>query len=188
MGNLHSVEAGLRRAGASAHIVKTAAALQQAQKIVLPGDGHFGAAMAAIEKQGLRAALLQAAQQKPFLGICIGMQVLYQSSDEAAHPGLGLLRGRIKKLPATAGKIPHTGWNNITLLRPHALLRGIPDRARFYFVHSYFAGRTAETVAAAEYGTEISAIAAQDNICATQFHPEKSARWGAQLLQNFSAL
>ena len=188
VGNLHSVEAGLRRAGATARIVSTAADLQQAQKIVLPGDGHFGATMEAIDNRDLRAALLRAAAQKPFLGICIGMQVLYQNSDEADRPGLGLLPGQIKKLPAAAGKIPHIGWNTVNLLRPHALLCGIPQQARFYFVHSYFAGRTAATIATTEYGAEIAAVAAQQNICATQFHPEKSARWGAQLLQNFAAL
>ncbi|MBE8158145.1 MAG: imidazole glycerol phosphate synthase subunit HisH, partial [Betaproteobacteria bacterium] len=137
MGNLHSVESGLRRAGAAVGMARTAADIDSAEKIVLPGDGHFAAAMQEIDARNLRAALLRAAAAKPFLGICIGMQVLYEGSGEAEDSvGLGIFRGRVKKLSA-AKKIPHIGWNTVRQIRPHPLMRGIPDGERFYFIHSY---------------------------------------------------
>ncbi|MGI9306688.1 MAG: imidazole glycerol phosphate synthase subunit HisH [Gammaproteobacteria bacterium] len=186
MGNLHSVESGLRRAGGAPVITSAAEDIDRADKIVLPGDGHFAAAMCEINRRNLRAALLRAAEVKPFLGICIGMQVLYEGSDEAEDaPGLGLFRGRGRKLSA-AKKIPHIGWNTVRQKRPHPILRGVPDGARFYFIHSYFCPPD-NAAATAEYGETIGAAAAQNNIFATQFHPEKSARHGARMLENFAA-
>ncbi|MGU9951854.1 MAG: imidazole glycerol phosphate synthase subunit HisH [Gammaproteobacteria bacterium WSBS_2016_MAG_OTU1] len=186
MGNLHSVEAGLRRAGATAKIVSTAAEIDAADKVVLPGDGHFTACMTEIDKRQLRDALLRAATQKPFLGICIGMQVLYEGSDESPLAGLGLLSGRVCKLPTT-GKIPHIGWNTVRQVRPHPFMENIPDLARFYFVHSYYAAPSEESIATTNYGADIAAVIAKDNLIAAQFHPEKSAVWGALLLKNFNA-
>lgn len=189
LGNLHSVEFGLRRAGGAVRMARTAADIDAAEKIVLPGDGHFAAAMRAIEQNNLRAALLRAAAAKPFLGICIGMQVLYEESGEAENcAGLGLFSGRVQKLSAAA-KIPHIGWNTVRQTRPHPLLRGVPDGERFYFIHSYFCPPDENnTVATAEYGEIICAAAAKENIFAAQFHPEKSARYGAQILENFVAI
>ena len=188
MGNLHSVESGLRRAGGAVKMARAAADIDAAEKVVLPGDGHFAAAMREIDSHNFRAALLRAADAKPFLGICIGMQVLYEESEEAKDcAGLGLFCGRVQKLPA-AVKVPHIGWNTVRQTRPHPLMRGIPDGERFYFIHSYFCPPDERTAATAEYGETIGAAAAKDNIFAAQFHPEKSARCGAQLLQNFAAI
>ena len=188
MGNLHSMEAGLRRAGAAVRLVDTAADIETADKIVFPGDGHFAACIKAIEARGLRDALVRAAATKPFLGVCIGMQVLYESSDEAPGAvGLGILRGRIRRLPSGAGKIPHIGWNTLQQTRPHPILRGVEEAARFYFVHSYYAAPDEETIAQTEYGVPVAALSARDMMIAAQFHPEKSGRVGAQLLKYFVA-
>lgn len=186
-GNLHSAEAGLRRAGASVRITSAAADIDAADKVVLPGDGHFAACMREIDSRGLRAPLLRAAKEKPFLGICIGMQVLYEESEEDPQtPGLGVLRGRVRKFPETE-KIPHIGWNTTTAARPHPVFRGITEGARFYFIHSYYCPPDADAIAVSHYGISFAAAAAKDKIVAAQFHPEKSARPGAQLLQNFVA-
>ncbi len=187
MGNLHSANAGLRRAGGETKITSTAADIDKAEKIVLPGDGHFAAFMREIDARGLRESLLRAAKQKPFLGICIGMQVLYESSDESESPGLGILQGRVRKLPTTQ-KIPHIGWNIARQTRTHPLMKGAPKDARFYFIHSYYAPPDEHTIAVAEYGEELTAAAAKDNIIAVQFHPEKSADDGATLLKNFVSM
>lgn len=186
IGNLHSAEAGLRRAGATVKITSSAADIDAADKVVLPGDGHFAECMSEIENRALRAPLLRAAKQKPFFGICIGMQVLYEGSEEAPQtPGLGLLKGRVRKLPPESGKIPHIGWNKVHPASPHSILAGISADARFYFIHTYACPQTEDTIAVAQYGTTFAAVAARDHILATQFHPEKSARQGEQLLRNF---
>ncbi|MGI9298707.1 MAG: imidazole glycerol phosphate synthase subunit HisH [Gammaproteobacteria bacterium] len=186
-GNLHSAEAGLRRAGATVRITSAAADIDAADKVVLPGDGHFASCMREIDARGLRAPLLRAAEQKPFLGICIGMQVLYEGSDEDPDtPGLGILRGRVRKFPETE-KIPHIGWNTASAARPHPAFRGIAADARFYFIHSYYCPPDADAIAVSYYGETFAAAAAKGGIVAAQFHPEKSARPGAQLLRNFVA-
>ena len=186
MGNLHSAAAGLRRAGGSVKITESAAEIELADKVVLPGDGHFAACMQEIEERGLRAALLRAAKQKPFLGICIGMQVLYEGSEEADLPGLGVLDGRLSKLPRS-GRIPHIGWNTTQLCGAHAAFTGIVDETRFYYIHSYYASPDSWTVAQTEYGVPIAAAVAKDKLIAVQFHPEKSAAAGTKLLENFVA-
>ena len=188
MGNLHSVEAGLRRAGASAKIVDNAADIDSAQKVVLPGDGHFAACAREIDSRNLRAALLRAAASKPFLGICIGMQILYAGSDEAPDArGLSLLPGRVCKLPSAAGKIPHIGWNT-TDLRPHPLWAGVQNQSYFYFIHSFYAPPDETTIAQTHYGATFAAAAAKGHILAAQFHPEKSGKNGATVLANFTAI
>jgi glutamine amidotransferase len=169
-------------------MVQTAADIDSADKVVFPGDGHFLACMNALNKRGLRDAVLRAAAKKPFFGICVGMQVLYESSEEAPDtPGLAVLPGHIRHLPEVAGKIPHMGWNTVQHTRAHPMLNGVPENSRFYFIHSYYAEPNACTIGIAEYSTAMTAIAEHCNVWATQFHPEKSGRWGAQLLKNFVA-
>ncbi|MBV8717639.1 MAG: imidazole glycerol phosphate synthase subunit HisH, partial [Chloroflexi bacterium] len=133
-----------------------------------------------------------AASGKPFLGVCVGLQLLYDGSEEGGGVEcLGILRGTVRRFPAEAGlKVPQIGWNSITLRREHPLLDGVPDRTYFYFVHSYYADPAdAETiVATAEYGLDFAAIVAQDNVVATQFHPEKSADLGLRLYANFGRI
>ncbi len=186
-GNLHSAEAGLRRAGASVRITADSAAIDSADKIVLPGDGRFAAYMNEMDSRGLRAAILRALAAKPFLGICIGMQVLYEGSDEDPQtPGLGLLRGRVRRF-ADAPKVPHIGWNTTRAMRSHPLWRGVAEDERFYFIHSYYCPPDGDAIANAQYGESFAAAAAKNNIAAVQFHPEKSARAGEKLLRNFVA-
>ena len=143
--------------------------------------------MREIEARGLRESLLRSAKEKPFLGICIGMQVLYESSEESETLGLGILRGRVRKLPMTE-KVPHIGWNIARQTCRHSLMHGTPENGRFYFIHSYYAPPDAHTIAVAEYGESLTAAAAKENIVAVQFHPEKSAEDGATILKNFVAM
>ena len=188
MGNLHSVTGGLRRAGGEATIVTDAAAIDAADKVILPGDGHFGACMNAIDNQNLRDALVRAALNKPFLGICIGMQALFEASEEAPNVrGLSVFKGQARRLTA-ASKIPHIGWNTTVVTKTHRLLTNVNEQARFYFIHSYYLSPDEYTILTTEYGEPIAAAVARDNIIATQFHPEKSAQQGEKILKNFVAL
>ena len=190
LGNLHSLVAALERVApdADVRVSSDPDEVMRAKKIALPGDGHFDACAREIRRRGLGEALRLAAEAKPFLGICVGMQILYEASDEGREDGLGILPGRIRKLPAGGGrKIPHMGWNAIRMRRPHPVLAGAEDGARFYFIHSFCAPVGAATVAVAEYGLEMSAVSARGMLSATQFHPEKSGRRGARLLSHFAA-
>ena len=182
LGNLHSVAAALERVSSGADIRVSADAdeVEKAAKVVLPGDGHFDACAREIRARGLESALKRAAREKPFFGICVGMQILYEASDEGEETGLGIFAGRIRKLPEGGGrKIPHMGWNEICARREHPILAGTEGGgARFYFIHSYYAPPGAEAIATAEYGADITAVAAQGKLVAAQFHPEKSGRRG----------
>ncbi len=141
MGNLYSVQAGLRRTGTQESILISAKAVDitQAAKVVFPGDGHFDSCMKEIRSRGLEQALIQAAHEKPFLGICVGMQALYESSEEGTEKGLAILSGRVCRLPDTAARIPHMGWNQTRQRKTHSILNDVPDGGRFYFIHSYYA-------------------------------------------------
>lgn len=188
MGNLHSVIAGVRRAAphAQVHSSADAAVIARADKVIFPGDGNFGACMEAIERRNLRHALCDAARQKPFLGICVGMQVLFRASEEATAPGLGLLDGTVGRLPQGEDiKIPHIGWNTVRHERPSPFTAGVHEHDYFYFVHSYCAPVGEWTLMTCTYGTHFSAIVGRGNILATQFHPEKSGASGERLLHNF---
>ena len=201
-GNLRSVEKALARAGADVVVTADAAVVAKADKVVVPGQGHFGACMAGLGREGgaLREAVLEALRTgKPYLGICLGLQVLFESSEEVAGcAGLGVLPGTVRRFPTRADlKVPHMGWNRATRPRdratdssplPAALAR-VPDGTYFYFVHSYFPVPTrAEDIALeAEHGTRFCAAVARDNIFASQFHPEKSQDAGAALLSAFIA-
>lgn len=189
-GNVPSVERALLKLGAVSQRVTHPAKLSKAKAIILPGVGHYAAIIRALDVQDLRAALLEALSRRvPFLGICLGLQALYASSEEApALSGLGIFSGAVKSLPATA-KLPHMGWNRLRIHKSSALLDGLSDNDYFYFAHTFAAMDTTEsTVALCGYGAPFTAVLQRDNIFATQFHPEKSGVAGARLLRNFLRL
>ena len=197
MGNLRSVAKALEHVAGGKPVVVTAdpAVLAAAERVVVPGQGAMPDCMRELEARGLRQAVIDAAASKPFLGICIGQQMLFEHSEEGDVPGLGILRGRVKRFPADRMhlpdgqklKVPHMGWNEVKQAGPHPLWNGIADGARFYFVHSYYvAPDDAACVArTTEYGIPFTSACARDNIFAVQCHPEKSAQAGLQLLSNF---
>jgi glutamine amidotransferase len=196
MGNLRSVAKAIEHvAAASDHIEVTSdpAVVAAADRVVFPGQGAMPDCMRELDLRGLRPAVLDAAANKPFLGICIGQQMLFERSEEGNVPGLALFRGEVVRFRdadmATADgrlKVPHMGWNEVWQKHPHPLWAGIPDGERFYFVHSYYV-RPAEEVGIAEtrYGTRFTSAVGRANIFAIQFHPEKSAQAGLRLLSNF---
>ena len=199
MANLRSVEKALLKVGGDPVITGDPAEIARADKVVLPGVGAFCAAMGNLHRSGLdKAVLLHIAQGKPFLGICLGLQMLFESSSEmGAAPGLGVLPGRVVQFfedgppnPATGDlKVPHIGWNSLELPTPSRLLQGLPDAARVYFVHSYFPVPEQKSVitATSDYGYDFCCAIEKDNIAATQFHPEKSGAIGLQILRNFAS-
>jgi glutamine amidotransferase/cyclase len=189
-GNVASVERALARIGAASVRVSTPDSIAGAEILLLPGVGHFAALIRALDEKSLRQPLLEAIHRGvPFLGICLGLQALYESSDEAPDmTGLGVLPGRVSALPSTV-KLPHMGWNTIRALRPSRLLRDVPADSYFYFAHSFAAPAAAgPSTATCEHGAVFAAIIEHGNIFATQFHPEKSGDAGALLLRNFVSL
>jgi glutamine amidotransferase len=202
MGNLRSVSKALEHVAASVAkslpVVVTAdpAAVAAAERVVFPGQGAMPDCMRELESRGLLAAVRTAAREKPFLGICVGEQMLFEHSEEGGVAGLGVLPGAVRRfadqdLTDAAGerlKVPHMGWNNVRQ-KDHPLWSGIADDARFYFVHSYYVAPAAAalTMATTDYGLPFTSAVGRDNIFAVQFHPEKSARDGLQLLKNFVA-
>jgi glutamine amidotransferase len=197
MGNLRSVWQALEHVAEGREVVVTAdpAVVAAAERVVFPGQGAMPDCMAELDARGLRPAVLQAARDKPFLGICIGLQMLFEHSEEGDVPGLGVFAGQVRRFPAekmvaadgSRLKVPHMGWNQVSHTRPHALWDGIEDGARFYFVHSYYVTPEDAAVVAgtADYGIPFTCAVARDNIFAIQSHPEKSARDGLALLRNF---
>lgn len=189
-GNLQSVEKALRHIGCEGTVVGGAAGLRSADSAVLPGVGAFGEAMAGLESRGLAGAIGDFVRTgRPFLGICLGLQVLFESSQESPGvKGLSLLPGRIVRLPEDRGlKVPHMGWNSLEVKRPGWLLKGLPAEPYVYFVHSYYLQTEPELVSAtAEYGAAIHAAVQKGNIAACQFHPEKSGGVGLAILRNFA--
>jgi imidazole glycerol-phosphate synthase subunit HisH len=187
-GNLRSVEKALLKLGYSARVIESPEEIDGVQGIILPGVGAFADAMAALEGNGWTQPLLHYAKSgRPFLGICLGMQVLFEAGEEhGEHKGLGLLPGRVVKFPV-GRKVPHMGWNTVTQDKNCFLMKGIPDNAYFYFVHSYFATTEDEQilVGMSDYGVRFPALVGRDNIWGAQFHPEKSSPWGLKLLENF---
>ena len=190
-GNLRSVAQALARAAPADEIRVTseAAELDRADRIVLPGQGALGDCMRGLREAGLEEAVRRAAATRPILAVCIGEQMLFDSSEEGGAAGLGLLPGRSVRfrLPPGEYKVPHMGWNRVRRTRPHALWEGIDDGSWFYFVHSYhvLAARPALVAAECDYGGSFTCAVAQDNIFATQFHPEKSAAAGLRMYANF---
>jgi glutamine amidotransferase len=187
-GNLRSVEKALEKLGFAARILEKPEQLAEVKGVILPGVGAFADAMNALEERGWIQPLLAYAEAgRPLLGICLGMQVLFEVGEEhGEHRGLGLLPGRVVRFPV-GRKIPHMGWNTLTQERPCFLLEGIPDEAYFYFVHSYYALTEDQEilVGMSDYGVYFPALVGQNNIWGAQFHPEKSSPWGLKLLENF---
>jgi glutamine amidotransferase len=199
MGNLRSVAKAIEHVAPGAKVAVTSdpEVVGLAERVVFPGQGAMRDCMREMDARGLRGAVLEAAREKPFLGICIGLQMLFEHSEEGDTPGLGLLPGRVRRFPAArmvdaSGsklKVPHMGWNEVHQTQPHPLWDGIADATRFYFVHSYFAEPSDEAVTAAYslYPFAFTCAAARGNIFAVQFHPEKSHAAGLRLLANFTA-
>jgi glutamine amidotransferase len=192
MGNLLSVSKALERVAPEARVVVTADPEQilSSERIVVPGQGAMPDCMRQLAESGARDAVIAATRDKPFLGLCIGLQMLFERGEEGDTPGLGLLPGSVPRFagPVMDGlEVPHMGWNEVLQQRPHPLWSGIPDGTPFYFVHSYYpAPRDAAlTAATAVYGVPFTCAIARDNIFAVQFHPEKSSSAGLQLLSNF---
>jgi glutamine amidotransferase len=185
-GNIRSVQNTLEELGASFEITNDSTVVAKAQKIVLPGVGHFGQMMEAIDRLGLRDVLLTKIREGvPFLGICVGLQCLFDGSEEAPGSlGLGIFPGRVKRFAGDA-RIPHMGWNSLERTRPAKLLRGLEDGTFTYFAHSYYAPLSDATAATCTYINPYSAILERDNIHAVQFHPEKSGPVGLHVVKNF---
>jgi imidazole glycerol-phosphate synthase subunit HisH len=193
MGNLRSVQKGFEKVGYAATITSDPEQLLQADKIVLPGVGAFGDAMAELERRNLIEPIRElVARGKPFLGICLGLQLLFETGYEGGtHRGLGILDGEVVRfeLPHEF-KVPHMGWNQLNIRRRAPLLEGLADGTHAYFVHSYYVVPRDQSVIATEtqYGQPFCSMIWRDNLLATQFHPEKSQRHGLQMLDNFARL
>ncbi|WP_104039355.1 imidazole glycerol phosphate synthase subunit HisH [Xanthomonas citri] len=182
--NLGSVRYALERLGVDARLVRDAAGLQGAQRVILPGVGAAPEAMSRLRAQGLVEPLREL--QVPLIGICLGMQLLFEHSEEGDVECLGLLPGIVRHMtPALGIRIPHMGWNQLVPMRDSALLAGLPERASAYFVHGYAAPVTADTVAACDHGGLFTAVVQNGLRCGAQFHPERSAETGARILRNF---
>lgn len=191
-GNVASVERALHRLGADSCRAATPQCIERAEALLLPGVGHYAALIRALDERAMRAPLRKTIENGvPFLGVCLGLQALYESSDEAPElTGLGLLSGRVASLPSTV-KLPHMGWNQLCVNQDSRLLRDIPRDAYFYFAHSYAAlaePQAPGSAATCTHGAEFVAALEHKSIFAVQFHPEKSGAPGAQLLQNFLRL
>lgn len=189
-GNLMSVHNSLDFLGFDNKIAADAAVIEQAAGVILPGVGAFPDAMDALHRSGLTDAVLRAAAQKPFLGICLGMQMLFETSEEVRPcRGLGLLPGRIARI-RTALKLPQIGWNALSILHPNALTEGLADGDYVYFVHSFMAcpDDRADLACVTDYGAEVPAMVARGNVFGCQFHPEKSGQAGLRILNNFARL
>jgi len=196
MGNLRSVQKALAHVASEAQVTITSdpEAIRAADRVVFPGQGAMPDCMRSLIESGLGEAVSEAARAKPFLGMCIGQQMLFERSAEGDTPGLSLLKGQVVGFALTperraAGlKVPHMGWNEVWQVKPHALWDGIADGSRFYFVHSYYCQPAEDSLAAGQtrYPDAFTSAIARDNIFATQFHPEKSSGAGLKLLSNFA--
>lgn len=197
MGNLRSVSKAIEHVAPQAQVEVTSDPdrVKAADRVVFPGQGAMPECMHEMEARKLRPAVVEAARSRPFLGICIGLQMLFERSDEGGVAGLALLRGTVRRFPEEAMvdsegrklKVPHMGWNRVQQAGSHALWSGIEDGTRFYFVHSYFpqAGDADVVQGTTDYGVPFTCAVARDNIFAVQFHPEKSHTAGLRLLANF---
>ena len=191
MGNLRSVQKAFESLGARAIVTDSATTVRRAQQLVLPGVGAFGDAMQELHRRKLVEPILERIKAgTPFLGLCLGLQLLFERSEESPGVrGLGVLRGRVRRLPRRPAslKIPHMGWNQLKRVNGCPLLRGVEDGAFVYFVHSYYAAPADEQIVAATttYGASFPSVISRGHVAATQFHPEKSQRIGLTMLKNF---
>jgi glutamine amidotransferase len=187
-GNLHSVVSAIKRLGYQSQIVSTSDKVLTAQAVILPGVGAAANTLSNLESIELASPIRRfIAEGRPFLGVCIGMQILFSSTEEGGwHDCLNIVRGVVKRLPK-GHKIPHMGWNQVKQKVNHPIFNGIPDEANFYFVHSYYVAPDDRSMVAGEtdYGIPICSVIAQGNLIATQFHPEKSGEFGLKLYDNF---
>ncbi len=188
-GNLQSVKKALDYIGAESEITFDKNKIETADRVILPGVGSFGDAMDMLRKRGLEETVKNVASgEKPFLGICLGLQLLFEKSEESPEAqGLGVFGGEIKKIPSAEGlKVPHMGWNSVNIVQKDGIFRNIPDESYFYFVHSYYLSGANTVAATTSYGVEIQCAVQKGLAAATQFHPEKSSEAGLQLLRNFA--
>ena len=191
-GNLTSVKKALAAIGADVLVPQQPEDLASAQGVIIPGVGHFGATRA-LHGAWMEGILALLGNGRPLFGICLGMQWLFEGSDEAPDcPGLGLLAGQCYRLPSDSVdgtvKIPHVGWNSLAVRRASSIVDGVPDGSQVYFTHSYVAPVTGDTVAIAEHGEPFAAVVEHGQVSGVQFHPEKSGEVGLQVLRNFAAL
>ena len=188
VGNLRSVEKAFAATGCEAIVTADETELRSAERLVLPGVGAFAACMKALTERGFDRLVLERVREgTPLLGVCVGMQMLFDESDEfGATAGLGLLRGRVRRFENDL-VVPHVGWNRIYQKRPHALFEGVEEGSFCYFVHSYYCEPADDVVIVGqtEYGSRYASVVAQKNICGVQFHPEKSQDVGLRMLKNF---
>jgi imidazole glycerol-phosphate synthase subunit HisH len=186
MGNLHSVARAVDRVGGDAVVIEDAESLRRADALVVPGVGHFGTCMRALAERGLDRPLREFVERgRPLFAVCLGMQVLFEGSDEDAEEGLGIIPGRSRKLPPDV-KVPHMGWNDVEWVDPHPYVAGVPSGTRFYFVHSFAPDVIpGTTIGVSRYGRPFSAAVAMGSVFATQFHPEKSGEAGLRIYESF---
>jgi len=198
MGNLRSVAKALEKVGARAVCTRDASVIADASHVVLPGVGAFGDCMAHLDQYGLVEPIKRSIESgKPFLGICLGLQLLFEESSEfGAQAGLGIIKGAVVRFPAPAGegkealKVPHMGWNSVEFVKDSPLLDGLETGEYFYFVHSFYAAPAEDgvTLTETDYGLRFASSVSRDNVFACQFHPEKSQQAGLKVLRNFSAM
>ncbi len=190
-GNLTSVVRSFKALGVEGRVTQDPAQVAAASRVVFPGVGAAGKAMATLKEMGLDRALQESFRKgTPILGICLGAQIILEYSEENDTPCLGLLPGRTRSLPRQEGlKIPHMGWNRVQFLQPHPVFRGLPEEAEYYFVHSYYPdpAQAAMVLGVTEHGIRFPSALGWRNLVATQFHPEKSGRSGLKILENFLA-
>lgn len=184
--NISSVQFACKRLGVDTVFTDDPVTIEAAERVILPGVGAAASAMAQLQRKGLVERIRNLAQ--PVLGICLGMQLLFESSAEGDTPCLGLIPGRLEKLARDHGlRVPHMGWNRLHMTQRHGLLEGLPEDPWFYFVHSYAAPVSEFTLAASTHGSTFSAVVRRDNFLGVQFHPERSGPAGSRLLRNFLA-
>ena len=192
MGNLHSAAKALEKVGAQVTVTRDPELVRQADKVILPGVGAFGDCMKNLNERGLAPVIHEViAAGKPFLGICVGLQMLFEGSEEdPGVAGLGIFKGMVRKIAAPGLKIPHMGWNNLEYRTSSSLFQGLPPAAYVYFVHSYHAVPTDESciTAVSDYGGQVTAAVGRGLVQAVQFHPEKSSAVGLKILANFKEM